>query len=64
MKKFLKICLYTIALAVAVFMVGCKGNDLPVDNGKLKIVTTIFPEYEMCIRDSRKVPCNICLINL
>lgn len=46
MKKFLKICLYTIALAVAVFMVGCKGNDLPVDNGKLKIVTTIFPEYD------------------
>lgn len=46
MKKFLKICLYTIALAVAVFMVGCKGNDLPVDDGKLKIVTTIFPEYD------------------
>lgn len=46
MKKILKICLYTIALAVAVFMVGCKGNDLPVDDGKLKIVTTIFPEYE------------------
>ena len=46
MKKILKICLYTIALAVAVFMVGCKGNDLPVDDGKLKIVTTIFPEYD------------------
>lgn len=46
MKKFLKICLYTIALAVAVFMVGCKGNDMPVDDGKLKIVTTIFPEYD------------------
>ena len=46
MKKILKICLYTSALAVAVFMVGCKGNDLPVDDGKLKIVTTIFPEYE------------------
>lgn len=46
MKKFLKICLYTIALAVAVFMAGCKGNDLPVDDGKLKIVTTIFPEYD------------------
>ena len=46
MKRILKICLYTIALAVAVFMVGCKGNDLPVDDGKLKIVTTIFPEYD------------------
>ena len=46
MKKIFKICLYTIALAVAVFMVGCKGNDLPVDDGKLKIVTTIFPEYD------------------
>ena len=46
MKKFLKICLYTIALAVAVFMVGCKGDNLPVDDGKLKIVTTIFPEYD------------------
>ncbi len=46
MKKFLKICLYTVALAVAVFMVGCKGNDMPVDDGKLKIVTTIFPEYD------------------
>ena len=46
MKKFLKICLYTIALAVAVFMVGCKGNNLPADDGKLKIVTTIFPEYD------------------
>ena len=46
MKKILKICLYTIALAVAVFTVGCKGNDLPVDDGKLKIVTTIFPEYD------------------
>lgn len=46
MKRILKICLYTIALAVVVFMVGCKGNDLPVDDGKLKIVTTIFPEYD------------------
>lgn len=46
MKRILKICLYTIALAVAVFMVGCKGNNLPVDDGKLKIVTTIFPEYD------------------
>lgn len=46
MKKILKICLYTIALAVAVFMAGCKSNDLPVDDGKLKIVTTIFPEYD------------------
>lgn len=46
MKRILKICLYTIALAVAVFMVGCKSNDLPVDDGKLKIVTTIFPEYD------------------
>lgn len=46
MKKIFKICLYTIALAVVVFMVGCKGNDLPVDDGKLKIVTTIFPEYD------------------
>ena len=46
MKRILKICLYTIALAVAVFMVGCKGNDLPVDDDKLKIVTTIFPEYD------------------
>ena len=46
MKRILKICLYTITLAVAVFMVGCKGNDLPVDDGKLKIVTTIFPEYD------------------
>ena len=46
MKRILKICLYTIALAVAVFMAGCKSNDLPVDDGKLKIVTTIFPEYD------------------
>ena len=46
MKRILKICLYTIALAVAVFMVGCKSNDLPFDDGKLKIVTTIFPEYD------------------
>ena len=40
MKRILKICLYTIALVVAVFMVGCKGDNLPVDDGKLKIVTT------------------------
>lgn len=44
MKKIICICL-SLLLPIGIFA-GCQKNEKPSDSGKLKIVTTIFPEYD------------------
>lgn len=44
-KKFKKILLLLTCTVIALSLVGC-GNAETADNGKLKIVTTLFPQYD------------------